>query len=68
MVERGHLNDEQLRDVIRSANTIGSERRQDGLLIEVSRSYLKFNLRESWFTALSGLDRTVTSGAAWSTR
>ena len=55
LVERGRLNDEQLRDVIRSARTIGSDGDKTRLLIEVSASYLKFNLRESWFTALSGV-------------
>jgi hypothetical protein len=53
LVERGRLNDEQLRDVMRSARTIGSDGNKTGLLIEVSQSYLKSNLRESWFTALS---------------
>jgi hypothetical protein len=55
LVERGHLNDEQLRDVIRSAKTIGSDGDKTGLLIEISRTYLKFNLRDYWFTALSGI-------------
>jgi hypothetical protein len=55
LVERGRLNDEQLRDAIRSARTIGSDGDKTGLLIEVSRSYLKLNLRESWFTTLSGV-------------
>ena len=52
LVERGRLTDEQFRDVTRSARTIGSDGDKTGLLIEVSRSYLRLNLRASWFTAL----------------
>jgi len=55
LIERGRLTDEHLRDAMRSARTIGSDGDKTGLLIEVSRSYLKLHLRESWFTALSGV-------------
>src|SRR5215471_17813048 len=53
LVERGHLNDEQLRDVMRSARTIGSDGDKAGLLTELSRSYLKPDLRQAWFTTVN---------------
>jgi len=55
LVDRGHPNAEQLRDVMRSARSIGSDGEKTELLIEVSRSYLKPELRQSWFTALNGM-------------
>jgi hypothetical protein len=55
LVERGRPNSEELRDVMRSARTIGSDGDKAALLIEVSRSYLKPDLRQSWFTTLSGI-------------
>src|SRR5215471_5958298 len=53
LVERGRPNSEQLRDVMRSARKIGSDGDKTELLIEVSRSYLKPDLRQSWFNTLS---------------
>jgi hypothetical protein len=55
LIERGRLNADQLRDAMRSARTIGSDGEKTSLLIEVSRSYLKPDLRQSWFTTLGGI-------------
>ena len=49
LTERGRLDGGQLRDVMRSARTIGSDGDKTGLLVEVSPLYLKPGLRERTF-------------------
>jgi hypothetical protein len=55
LVERGRLNPGELRDVMRSARTVGSDGDKAGLLIEVSRVYLKPDLRQAWFTTAGSI-------------
>lgn len=55
LVERGRLNEEQLRDVMRSARTLGSDGEKTALLIELWGRYQRPNLRESWFAVLGGV-------------
>lgn len=55
LVESARLTNDDLRDVMRSARSIGSDGDKTNLLIDVSRSYRNDDVRESWFTTLSGV-------------
>lgn len=71
LVKRARLSDEELRDVMRSARTIGSDGDKTELLIDISNSYLKGAVSDSWFTTLRGVGsdgdkRRGLEHAAWS--
>ena len=55
LVERTRLVENELRDVMRTARTIGSDGDKTELLIDISSNYFKGNARESWFMTLSGV-------------
>ena len=55
LVESARLSDDELRDVMRSARTIGSDGDKTALLIDLASNYFTSNARESWFRTLSGV-------------
>jgi len=52
LVMHGHLNDDQLRDALRSARRISSDGDKCQFLIDVADQYLRPNLREPWFSVV----------------
>ena len=53
LVEHGRLNEDQLRDALRSARKISSDGDKCQLLIDVADQCLRPNLREAWFSVAS---------------